>query len=374
MPSLREQLPNGSNRNKVEALADFIEQQLGQLGQSSGEAAPANLLLNPDFSHSSYDFSQAARLQWLTDAFTYKDQGPEQMHLGRSYGRPAPPAWGVEIQPVGVSDSHSARYLGIGGEVEKGDTPAKGAFFLSGASSSRVLHFSVFTAPFEMESAYTDAAGERKLKNLSFSAYLACSRYSGNRFGVLELNERGDFIRYVASGPIANATEPTGFNHTWLHDIKLKAGGLYAFFVESDTTNSGMLSCAPAAAGVFLNPERANVVPDLTPNPAITQQTRVQHSFGHLTKAQMNAGATLDVSRFALRYGMEKHLIFCACKLEGHADTAPFFAATITRSDYKSVLVQGDTHGSEATAHILALYSPTPVHLNYFASGNYTAV
>jgi len=46
--SLKAQLPNGSPRNKIEYLADFIEQQIAEMSKSS-DVAPKNLLVNPTF-------------------------------------------------------------------------------------------------------------------------------------------------------------------------------------------------------------------------------------------------------------------------------------------------------------------------------------
>ncbi len=97
MGTVRDNLPNGSPRNKIEYLADCIDNANAQIGSSDTVSeAPQNLLVNPELSHSGVDLAAGSphQLRWLTNAYTYKDQAANQMHLGRSFGRPAPVGWG----------------------------------------------------------------------------------------------------------------------------------------------------------------------------------------------------------------------------------------------------------------------------------------
>ncbi|MCU8525294.1 hypothetical protein M2G33_09275 [Vibrio vulnificus] len=370
--SLKKQLPTGSPRNKIEFLADFVEQQIAEISQGA-KGAPQNLLPNPDFSTTELDFATLSPFytRWATGAFTYTNQSKEQMHLGRSFGRPAPAGWGVEVMTES-SDFHSAFYNTIGGEVEKRDATAKASFFMMGGNSSKILHFSVFSAPMENEILVGEGATPVK-KDLSFSAYLRChDDITDYRFGILELNSKGDFVAYVASG-FANRAQGANFSHTWLHGIKLKPGGLYAYFIESNMQATNGKSCAPTGCGVFLNPERLNVIPDLNPNAHTKSKKRAFESFGNLSKAELNDGVSVDVGRFVMPFGMEKHLIFCNCQTIQTGTEAPYSAATITQSDYKTIHVQGDTTSTQTHGHLMAYYSEMPVHLNYFKSNSYTA-
>ncbi|PMO39592.1 hypothetical protein BCT11_14980 [Vibrio sp. 10N.222.52.B12] len=370
MGEVRENLPNGSPRNKIEYLADCIDFAKSQAG---GEL-PKNLLVNPDLSAGEVDinWNLPHYARWTTGMFTYSNQSASEMHLGRSFGRPAPVGWGVEVKAAS-SYAHSAFYNTIGSEVEKRDPTAKAAFFLMGFGDAKVIHFSVFTAPVENEILYNDENGETQRKDLSYSAYLKMHDDTVyHRFGVVELDQNGDFVDYVGK-TFSARPEPAKFVQTWLHGLKFKPGGIYAFFVESDMNNGGK-SCAFTGAGVFLNPEQQNIVPDLTPSQPAQEALRCVESLGHLSQAQLTGGVSIDVGRFPMPFGMEKHLIFCNCQTTQTATETPINAATITKTDYKTVRVVGDTVGGQSHGHLMAYYSKTPVHLNYFNSANYQAV
>ncbi|MCR9315065.1 hypothetical protein NB489_13070, partial [Vibrio alginolyticus] len=193
-----------------------------------------------------------------------------------------------------------------------------------------------------------------------------------HRFGVVELDHNGNFVDYVGKA-FSERPEPAKFVHSWLHGLKFKPGGIYAFFVESDMNNGGK-SCAFTGAGVFLNPDQQNIVPDLTPSLTAKEASRCVESFGRFTKADLIAGVSVDVGRYPMPYGMEKHLIFCNCQITETATKAPISPSTITKTDYKTVSVVGDTVGTQTHGHLMAYYSKTPVHLNYFNSVNYQAV
>ncbi|OXE19201.1 hypothetical protein BSG30_05315, partial [Vibrio parahaemolyticus] len=101
---------------------------------------------------------------------------------------------------------------------------------------------------------------------------------------------------------------------------------------------------------------------------------RCVDSLGRLTKAELTGGVSVDVGRYSMPFGMEKHLIFCNCQITGTTTEAPYSASTITKVNHNTVQVQGDTAGGQSHAHLMAYYSKTPVHLNYFNSANYQAV
>ncbi|HHX8665511.1 TPA: hypothetical protein ACVO38_000246 [Vibrio alginolyticus] len=370
MGQVRENLPNGDPRNKIEYLADCID---FAKAEASGEP-PKNLLVNPDFSAAELDINWQTDFyaRWTTGSFTYANQSESEMHLGRSFGRPAPFGWGVEVKAAS-SYAHSAFYNTIGSEVEKRDPTAKAAFFLMGFGDAKVIHFSVFSAPMESEILYNDENGETQRKDLSYSAYLKMHDDTVyHRFGVVELDHNGNFVDYVGKA-FSERPEPAKFVHSWLHGLKFKPGGIYAFFVESDMNNGGK-SCAFTGAGVFLNPDQQNIVPDLTPSLTAKEASRCVESFGRFTKADLIAGVSVDVGRYPMPYGMEKHLIFCNCQITETATKAPVSPSTITKTDYKTVSVVGDTVGTQTHGHLMAYYSKTPVHLNYFNSVNYQAV
>ncbi|MDF4651726.1 hypothetical protein P3502_20845, partial [Vibrio parahaemolyticus] len=67
------------------------------------------------------DASSEPRPTGLTPgAFTYENQSATEMHLGRSFGRPAPFGWAVEVFAE-ARHFHAAHYNTRGGEVEKRD-------------------------------------------------------------------------------------------------------------------------------------------------------------------------------------------------------------------------------------------------------------
>ncbi|MCG0020104.1 hypothetical protein [Vibrio parahaemolyticus] len=371
MGQVRDNLPNGNPRNKIEYLADCIDDVKAE---ANGVEAIPNLLVNPDFSAAQLDINwqSAFYARWTTGAFTYENQSASEMHLGRSFGRPAPFGWGVEVFAE-ARHFHAAHYNTRGGEVEKRDPTAKATFFMMGGDKAKTLHFSVFSAPMETEKVLEIVDGKGVLLDLSYSVYLKMHDDTVyHRFGVVELDANGDFVDYVVTSMTAQPKAPD-FVHSWIHGVKLKPGGIYAFFVESDM-NNGRKSTAFTGAGVFLNPSQANVVPDLTPSPVAKDTMRCVDSLGRLTKAELTGGVSVDVGRYSMPFGMEKHLIFCNCQITGTTTEAPYSASTITKVNHNTVQVQGDTAGGQSHAHLMAYYSKTPVHLNYFNSVNYQAV
>ncbi|MCS0205212.1 CalY family protein [Vibrio sp. HS-50-1] len=374
MGQVRENLPNGDPRNKIEYLADCIDDAKAASAESASDA-PQNLLVNPELSHSGVDLAMGSphQLRWLTNAYTYKDQAANQMHLGRSFGRPAPVGWGVEVVPIdGVSDYHSVAYSSLGGDIEKFDYTAKASYLLATGSNSRVLHFSVFSAPFDRElRALNDEGTAWVPENQSYSLFFRGEKNTAVRFGLLELDANGDFVGYVAQAQIPAEAGFNQFSQAWLHGIKLQAGGLYAYFVESDTS-LGEFTSSPVSAGVFLNPDELDTIPDLTPSDTATRRFRLTESFGEFSKADVEAGVHLNVSKFLMPFGMEKHLIFASLKGTPGYYTVQNLPAEVVKTRYDQVSVRGTV--ADATTVIMAYYSESPVHLNYFSSVNYQAV
>ncbi|TOL78769.1 hypothetical protein CGH91_21850, partial [Vibrio parahaemolyticus] len=70
MGQVRENLPNGDPRNKIEYLADCID---FAKAEANGVEAIPNLLVNPDFSAAQLDINwqSAFYARWTTGAFTY---------------------------------------------------------------------------------------------------------------------------------------------------------------------------------------------------------------------------------------------------------------------------------------------------------------
>lgn len=376
--SVRDNLPTGSSRNKIEYLAECIEQSGASNSTKINEltvrvesvenvtqnlsSAPFNLLVNPDFSHSTFDMSAAATTapKWARAIFTYENQSSNHINLGQSYGRPAPYGWGIELNADGT-DYHSLNYLYTGSVVERQQYRAKAALEIVGGFNTRYLHFSVFTAPY-----VTPTQMDWHDEVVRYSAYFRGVKRTGQRFGVLEIDRNGDFVAIVAQAPVPTEPHTMDFQQAWIHNISLEPGRLYAYFVESE---AGTFACVPLEAGVFANNAGVDVVPDLTPR--ITEHTRMIESFGTYTKAEIAAGVTLNVGRYPMPFGMEKHLIMSPCRGADGTEN-PYNRIPITKVDYQSVLVKGDTT-SDDTRHIMAYYSPYPVHLNYFNSPNYVA-
>lgn len=167
-------------------------------------------------------------------------------------------------------------------------------------------------------------------ENQSYSLFFRGEKNTAVRFGLLELDANGDFVGYVAQAQIPAEAGFNQFSQAWLHGIKLQAGGLYAYFVESDT------------------------------------------SLGEFSKADVEAGVHLNVSKFLMPFGMEKHLIFASLKGTPGYYTVQNLPAEVVKTRYDQVSVRGAV--ADATTVIMAYYSESPVHLNYFNSVNYQAV
>ncbi|SEF98467.1 hypothetical protein [Vibrio hangzhouensis] len=300
----------------------------------------------------------------MTTTYSYYNQSINQLNLGQSYGRPAPYGWGIELAvDDGSIERNSLVYMFSGSEVIRRDYRAKTAFRVETSSNARYLLFSVFNAP------YHDSSNQHWSDDIvEYSAYFRGLKYSGVRFGILELNEKGDFVTIIAEKTIPE--EPLNgydFPQAWIHNVKLTPGRLYAYFVE---TEQGWPSCTLNEAGVFFNPEGVDIVPDMKPR--VTDHLRMVEEFGQYSKAELIQGVTVDVGRYPMPFGMGKHLIMSVCYDRQGSQTNHYPPLSITKQDYKSVLVLGNDKTNDGS-HVLAFYSPYPVHLNYFNSPHYVA-
>lgn len=355
--TVRDNLPTGSSRNKIEYLADCIDQ--------SGQSIP-NLLVNPDFSYNPFDFNHDVS-PWIMGSYSFHDQSPNHMNLGQSFGRPTLYGWGVEVNvDAGQTEGNTIFHMSTGSEVTRRDYKAKAAFRVQSLShKARYLIFSVFTAPY-----HSSSLSHWSDETVEYSAYFRGLKYNGARFGVMELDAQGDFVRIVAESTIP--PEPVNgydFPQAWIHNITLRPGKLYAYFVETKKESSST-GCLINEAGVFLNPESLEVVPDM--KPSIPETLRMTESLGTLNKSEVMAGAGIDVGRYPMPFGMEKHLILSACHYQYGDQRNTYPHVSITKQDYKGVLVKGGDFVKDVS-HIQAFYSPFPVHLNYFNSPNYVA-
>ncbi|UAB72393.1 hypothetical protein INR79_24360 [Vibrio sp. SCSIO 43132] len=374
MGEVKDNLPQGSSRNKIEYLADAIDS--AKADAKGASAPPKNLLCNPDFTQSTVEWGSALSgiahdmkydgMGWLKEVFGYENQSATQMHLGRSLGRPAPLGWGVEIIAPSSKDSVSLIapiYDSFNLFDRQHGVKATGVMTDSMSRTSKTVHFSVFTT------ARNDAASDgNPNETLSweepevfYSAYFLGRKKGGVRFGIVELDVDGNATQIVAQQNIA-ANDWDKFTEQWIHNIKLRAGQLYAYFVESDSANHRR-SALPLETGVFINTEKLDIVPDMTPHARPTHKSC--ESLGLLPSADVQAGVVVPIKSYHSPFGVEKHFVFAHCGQALGQYRLSMNPLSITRNDATSIRVQGTPPTGDANVHLMAFYSETPLYINF---------
>jgi hypothetical protein len=368
--SVRDNLPTGSSRNKIEYLADCID-------NASKEVA--NLLINPNFTAVSSDmpFRNSMRQYWMNTAIyssaTKVDKG---LYMGNTGAIPSPAGWGMEVLPVTYTERsyysgivHTAYYFR---ELVMKDVTGKATFVFEDDYSlrHRVLHYSTFVAPHdETSNGYLNGHYVDDLNKVCHSVYLRCKKLSGKRFGIIRLFDDGSVAAISASKPIPDPANDDESSTAWIHDIRLKPGALYAFFIESDTEGQ-QYSCIPIETGVFANTSLEDIVPNQVPSPETLNQKREFEILGEFTRQQINDGVDLDLSMFRFPYGMEKHVLIRNC--DSYLCGSESINAKALQTGFRTVRLQ-DTGFNSSSTTTKVYYSETPINIGYFTSSNYTA-
>lgn len=300
-------LPTGSDRNKIEALAEQIRQAgeaiktLAESGAKieglqqavaslSGITAPENLLRNATFTETfptMLNFSTESRIADLAQKFS----------VVNAVGKPIAPSWSVEFESGKMAKFLSAS----GGNYSAGKfdagTPKIGGSVLFGGEGRAVL-FQEFEKPL------LQPMGENK-----YHAYLRCCQTSGGqkvRFGVAYLDYLGNASAIIASKEIVlpdglyDVKEfwleiPPSFNQGAIDPQTMKR---LAYFVE--TPANAIL--AVEATGFYYG--KSDQVPSLSnARTGIGFEFRVPKK---LSKESPNFAITAPIGTYA----PEKHLAF----------------------------------------------------------------
>jgi hypothetical protein len=198
---------------------------------------------------------------------------------------------------------------------------------------------------------------------------LRCKKLSGKRFGIIRLFDDGSVAAISASKPIPDPANDDESSTAWIHDIRLKPGALYAFFIESDTEGQ-QYSCIPIETGVFANTSLEDIVPNQVPSPETLNQKREFEILGEFTRQQINDGVDLDLSMFRFPYGMEKHVLIRNC--DSYLCGSESINAKALQTGFRTVRLQ-DTGFNSSSTTTKVYYSETPINIGYFTSSNYTA-
>ncbi|CCN85475.1 Conserved hypothetical protein [Vibrio nigripulchritudo SFn27] len=377
MGEVKDNLPQGSSRNKIEYLADAIDSAKAEA--KGGSAPPKNLLCNPAFTQSTSEWGSALTdtkgvleynegMRWLQDNCIFGNQSPSEMHVGRSLGRPAPFGWGVEVILNGLdTDPISMKYLFYSPhsllDRSKNLMKAAGLMTDSMNNNSKVIFFSPFTT--SRDHAMVDGNPNEIMSweepPVFHSAYYLGRKNGGIRFGIVELDVEGNATRIVAQKAI-DSHEWGNFTEGWIHNIELAASRLYAYFVESDSSQHRH-SAVPIETGVFINNEGLNIVPDMVPHARPAHKSC--ESLGLLSSVDVQAGTIVPIKPYYTPFGMEKHFVFGHCGAvlgHYHLNLEPL---TITRNDLTSVKVQGTPPTGDTHVHLMAFYSETPLYINF---------
>lgn len=304
MGEVRENLPNGAPRNKIEYLADCIDLAKEEAAQSAGSSAPrpANLLKNAAFL-GVHDQSMGNR--WATNkGYRIADT----MNVYSSTGTPAAPFWGVEVIPDSTKQPVWGTYQVDGDYVAGADdidfSELMGGFAAAWGNGSQQVVFQVFDPQRSYLINHSGLEGNEYHCYLRFISGGATDRI---RFGIVELDRNGKATGIIVSKTI----QESGAQHhreEWLEIPRNKmnpavGGQRYAFFVERlDYTDNGYTVLTGAGVYWGVTGER--------PELANTEMTDNGGFFALPVTVPANGEFSFELPSFPMRYEPEQHLIF----------------------------------------------------------------
>ncbi len=333
MGEVRENLPNGNPRNKIEYLADCIDlaTEAAQKGAASSAPRPANLLKNAAFL-GVHDYSVSNR--WATN-MGYRAAGG--MNVYSSTGTPAAPFWGVEVVPNSNKMPVWGAYQVVGDYVEDQDdidfSELMGGFAAAWGNGSKQVVFQVFDPQMFYLVNHNGHEGNDYRCYLRFISGGATDKI---RFGIVELNRDGKATRIVVSKTIQESAVQQ-HREEWLSIPRFQmnseiGGQRYAFFVERlEHTDNGYTVLT--GAGVYWGKEGER------PELANTEQHDQGGFYTLPVTVPANGEFSFELPNFPMRYEPEQHLIFAItdaenrlAQIESHTSTFTVSGTTVTVS------------------------------------------
>ncbi|EPF7601711.1 hypothetical protein ACSVJ5_002906 [Vibrio vulnificus] len=180
--SLKEQLPSGSPRNKIEFLADYIEQQIAAMGSSE---RPANLLKNSIF-------SERYRTTKIYDPSSLNRSELKKMNFISGCSVPIAPSWVIEVQDQAKVRRCNSEF---GGFAPYKDHLHAGSHVLFGAEYGN----SVIFQEIEMQELILANEVENLERYQCYIRYCQTAGLSHARFGIARLDKFGNVAEILAS-------------------------------------------------------------------------------------------------------------------------------------------------------------------------------
>ncbi|UAB68824.1 hypothetical protein INR79_09715 [Vibrio sp. SCSIO 43132] len=376
MGEVKDNLPQGSSRNKIEYLAEAIDS--AKADAKGASAPPRNLLCNPDLTQSTTDWNTTMNTtardtgykgaRWLTEGCEFANLSASNMHIGKSLGRPAPIGWGIETLLAGAdTDSIGLSYYVINPVAlysKKYGNFATGVLADGASGKSKIVMFSMFTTHRD-EALYSKdwVAPSDELPEY-YSVYFFGQTNQGQRFGIVELDVDGNAKQIVAEKVLTKHSFDE-HERQWIHGIELDPSQAYAYFVESDSADNSRHSNGKSAliieAGVFINYEKLDVVPDMTPQP--TRMHKCTEVIGTFPASEVATGKLVPMKQYHTPYGMEKHWVFAYT--QGKQRSHAFNQLSVTKHDEHHIRVQGVAQDGHTSVDLSAFYSETPLYINF---------
>ncbi|EGQ8009181.1 hypothetical protein V8118_000625 [Vibrio parahaemolyticus] len=356
MGQVRNNLPNGNPRNKIEYLADCIDaaKVASEENANTSAARPTNLLRNAAFLAD----DEAHQALW-----TCVDARSTNHHLSlcKGVGYPVAPFWCLEVQP---SDSGLGDQSRVGatfrGPIENHDSAdmfpdvAKAVMF--GTQGIKSVLFQEIDSMGAPES-YNDPASLNK----DLYCYLRFASGGGEEFikyGLVELDKHGNATRIIDSKRVQ-----TKGTFIWCEDwlkvssvnALMNANNRYAFFIERDEAISSSQKTMISGAGVYwgIQGER----------PELAKTERGTSNVFRLNKTISASGQQFALPAFPTKYEPKKQLAFVLL------DSSGFVDATAKDANFS---LSGDTITVTNTGtpveplEVWGCYVPN-LYINYYA-------
>ncbi|MGR5064671.1 hypothetical protein [Photobacterium sp. DNB22_13_2] len=365
--TLRESLPVGSPRNKVEFLADameaaqielmaLIKDALNNQNGNSETIPTGNLLVNSDFTQSA-NWLAGQGDTWIGNMSRFTNTDPESCVLSEGTAMPMPFGWCAEVNiHTGQSSaSCGGKVMTAGGEVAdyNFNERANCAFLLNGYSCDAIMY-----QPFDMPCISSIGMEIPQKKAMVSVYYRGFAKGKTARFGILELDDDYHYVRIVAEKLVEEESNESRLIKQFIHGVELQAGKKYAYFIEVEKLNG--LGNSVNETGVFINPEKTDRVPALNPNRSLV------HQYGQLAtfpKADLNTGKAVTSPILPMPCGIGRHLLLQNVDSSLRASLSPMSASM----DGHTITLTTTGNVNEDTVNVRYYYSHIPMKLKFYS-------
>ncbi len=369
---LRDHIPAGDPRNKIEWLADQVEeasteiyQQIEELAESaSGEGgAPAvNLLNNGSFENMDCAQIRYDQRRWFQHTMFSATRDINDVALGNSNNVIFDAtAWAAEslTHDTGLFYAWS-EYIATNFDANDGYRSNTELLFFNYAETAPNAEFAlyqVFRAPLR----HRDFIDNNPSVIPRYSIHV-CG-FKANVY-LVELDVETRAASVIAQGELDDPYAMNRVPQLFIHDIELKAGALYAFVAATSTVGGSSRTAYTINHAAIYRDDNGEAIPpaQVTASNAPLSSLNSMFELGTFNEAQINGGLTLPLPMRDCPFGAERHFTVGVIR-DDAPDSVPHTGRISAHITGHEVSITASESFDE-TVRIVAHYSDTPTNIN----------